>query len=46
MDDVAHAMRTRVKYNGISYLLVASVAWGINWYYGRLGAGARAYVSL
>jgi alkanesulfonate monooxygenase SsuD/methylene tetrahydromethanopterin reductase-like flavin-dependent oxidoreductase (luciferase family) len=29
MDDVARATRTRV--NGISYLLVASVAWGINW---------------
>jgi probable blue pigment (indigoidine) exporter len=31
MDDVARATRTRVKCNGISYLLVASVAWGINW---------------
>ena len=31
MDDVAGATRTRVRYNGISYLLVASVAWGINW---------------
>jgi hypothetical protein len=31
MDDVAPTTRTRVKWNGISYLLVASVAWGINW---------------
>jgi probable blue pigment (indigoidine) exporter len=31
MDDVARPARTRVKWNGISYLLVASVVWGINW---------------
>ena len=31
MDDVAQATRLRVKWNGISYLLVASVVWGINW---------------
>jgi probable blue pigment (indigoidine) exporter len=31
MDDVAQPTRARVKWNGISYLLVASVVWGINW---------------
>jgi probable blue pigment (indigoidine) exporter len=31
MDDVARPTRTGVKWNGISYLLVASVVWGINW---------------
>ena len=31
MDDVAQPTRTRVKWNGIGYLLVASVVWGINW---------------
>jgi probable blue pigment (indigoidine) exporter len=31
MDDAVRPTQTRVKWNGISYLLVASVVWGINW---------------
>ena len=31
MDDAARPTRLRVKWNGISYLLVASIVWGINW---------------
>ena len=31
MDDAARPTRLRVKWNGISYLLIASVVWGLNW---------------
>ena len=31
MDDVARAARAPLKWDGISYLLLASVVWGINW---------------
>ena len=31
MGDVARPARARVKWNGISYLLIASVVWGLNW---------------